>query len=228
MTMVSTLRRALRDNRGASAAEFALVLPLFALLLFGIIDAGRFLWETNKLKKATQYGARIAAVVDPVEGALNSEKFIGKVVNGATLVQGDVVPASAMGPISCATASGVSNVACAGTAPVLTATTTPNATSFGEIVTRMRLMVGETGSDLDSGYLTADNVVVRYEASGLGYAGNPYGPDVAPLVTVGLQDMEFRPITFLLLVDIDMPAIETTLTAEDMASHNTAWGRQSN
>ena len=50
------------DCRGASAAEFSLVLPLLILLLFGIIDAGRLLWEVNRAEKATQMGARYAIV----------------------------------------------------------------------------------------------------------------------------------------------------------------------
>ena len=33
----------LRDRRGASAAEFGLVLPLLVILLLGLIDAGRFI-----------------------------------------------------------------------------------------------------------------------------------------------------------------------------------------
>ena len=54
----------LRDRSAASAAEFALVLPLLLLFLFGIIDAGRFMWEYNRAEKATQVGARVAVVTD--------------------------------------------------------------------------------------------------------------------------------------------------------------------
>ncbi len=65
----------LRDRRGAGAAEFALVLPLLLLLLFGVIDAGRFMWEYNRAEKATQMGARYAVVTDPVIPALASYSF---------------------------------------------------------------------------------------------------------------------------------------------------------
>ena len=68
----------IRDERGASAAEFALVLPLLLLLLFGIIDAGRLAWEFNRAEKATQVGARVAVVTDPIPGASRRPAMSGK------------------------------------------------------------------------------------------------------------------------------------------------------
>ena len=58
------LARLLRCNQAASSAEFALVLPLLLVLLFGVIDAGRFMWEYNRAEKATQMGVRYAVVTD--------------------------------------------------------------------------------------------------------------------------------------------------------------------
>jgi hypothetical protein len=50
--------------------EFALVAPLFFLLLFGIIEAGRFVFYHEILANATREGARYAIVnganVDPL------------------------------------------------------------------------------------------------------------------------------------------------------------------
>lgn len=43
-------------------AEFALVAPLFFLLLFGIIEAGRFIFYYEILNNATREGARYAIV----------------------------------------------------------------------------------------------------------------------------------------------------------------------
>ena len=41
------------------------------ILLFGIIDGGRFMWEATEAEKATQMGARMAVVTNPVAGGLN-------------------------------------------------------------------------------------------------------------------------------------------------------------
>ena len=43
-------------------AEFALVVPIFFLLLFGIIEAGRFMFYYETLNNATREGARYAIV----------------------------------------------------------------------------------------------------------------------------------------------------------------------
>jgi hypothetical protein len=49
-------------QKGQSLAEFALVAPLFFLLLFGIIEAGRFIYYYETLSNATREGARYAIV----------------------------------------------------------------------------------------------------------------------------------------------------------------------
>ncbi|HEX9696585.1 MAG TPA: TadE family protein [Actinomycetota bacterium] len=51
-----------RDQRGASAVEFAIVLPVVALLLFGIIDFGIVLNNQNSVRSAAREGARLASV----------------------------------------------------------------------------------------------------------------------------------------------------------------------
>ena len=62
----------------------------------------------------------------------------------------------------------------------------------------------------------AGNVEIEYRNVGLGYAGDPNGPDVAPLVTVSLNDLQFQPITTMLFgVSVDMPDFRAALTLED-------------
>jgi Flp pilus assembly protein TadG len=186
-------RRLLLDRRGASAAEFALVAPLLILFIFGIIDGGRFLWEVNKAEKATQVGARVAIVTDVLDSGIEDENYVGVVVDGVTLTQGDVIPAGAFATVSC-TSGG-----CDGGGTFDTA-------SFDRIVERMSFMK----PDID-----AADVTVTYRGSGLGFAGDPNGMDVAPLVTVELQNVQFRPLVLLGAVPFTLPPFTTTLTAED-------------
>lgn len=49
-------------SQGQALAEFALVAPVFFLLLFGIIEGGRFILYYETLNNATREGARYAIV----------------------------------------------------------------------------------------------------------------------------------------------------------------------
>jgi hypothetical protein len=51
-----------RSSRGQSLVEFALVLPAFLFLLFGLIDIGRFVYLNSTLSQAAREAARVAAV----------------------------------------------------------------------------------------------------------------------------------------------------------------------
>ena len=200
-------RALLHDRSGASAAEFALVLPLLLLLMFGIIDGGRWMWTYNRAEKATQMGARFAAVTSYVSSSIGAS-YLGAC--SPALTQGDLIPADCFSTITC------TNAGCDGG--------TFDATAFANIVARMQAMIPE---------LTAENVTVQYSPSGLGYAGNPNGPDIAPLVTVMIgpppgatgdaaEPLTFQPLTALMLAEFDLPTFTTTLTAEDLS------GNQSN
>lgn len=194
----------LRDRRGAGAAEFALILPLFLLFLLGIIDAGRYAWAFNQAEKATQVGARWAVVTNPIPSNMTSYNFVS-----SSIPQGSVVPLSAFAGVQCKTVG-------ASTAPVCDCKTSnacgfnatvENATAWTDLVARM--------NDIYPG-LAAANVVVDYDWSGLGYAGDPNGADVAPLVTVSLRDIQFQPMTTMLFGGaLGIPSASYTLTMED-------------
>jgi Flp pilus assembly protein TadG len=191
------MRRLIRDSSGSSAAEFAIVLPLLLVFLFGIIDAGRWMWVYNQAEKAAQMGARMAVVTNPISSSVSSS-YLGQCT--PPLTQGDLIPASCLStPITC-TSSGCSSG-------------TNDAAAFDVIVTRMQQYLPS---------LSASNVTVQYSGSGLGYAGNPYGPDISPIVTVKITGLSFRPITSFLLTTMSMPTFTTSLTAEDLS------GAQSN
>ncbi len=50
-----------RDEDGAAAVEFAIVLPVLLLIVFGIIDFGRAFWVKNNLVAAMREGGRVAS-----------------------------------------------------------------------------------------------------------------------------------------------------------------------
>ena len=195
----------LRDRRGASAAEFALVLPAFLIIFFGVIDGGRWMWAMNRAEKATQAGARVAVVTQLIPSGL-ATSYVN--VNGLT--QGDVIPASALGKVVC-TKTGQANVNCTcqpptGALPCPSPLGPFNSSGWDAIVRRMSATYSPIASS---------NVVVEYSGSGLGYAGDPDGQDISPLVTVRLRNLGFRPITLLAIHSMLLPTTGTTLTAED-------------
>ncbi|HSS35219.1 MAG TPA: TadE/TadG family type IV pilus assembly protein [Patescibacteria group bacterium] len=53
-----------RSTDGQSLVEFALAFPIFLLLLFGLIDIGRFVYTANAVSQAAREGARYGSVGD--------------------------------------------------------------------------------------------------------------------------------------------------------------------
>lgn len=199
MTGLSSLRRFVDDESGA-AGEFALMLPIIILFMLGLIDAGRYAYDFNRGEKATQIGARVAVVTDPAVEQLADYNFSGVTVGGVLLGQGDRIPLGALGTISC------NSVECTCTAtPCLNGTTTLDPAAFAIMADRIREIWPTVGND---------DITVEYSGSGLGYAGNPNGMDIAPFVTVTLTGMDF---TSLLLFGgtIGFPDFRYTLTMED-------------
>ncbi|WP_336985682.1 TadE/TadG family type IV pilus assembly protein [Altererythrobacter aquiaggeris] len=196
-TLLKTARALLSDSRG-SAAEFALILPLAVLFLVGLIDAGRYAYTFNQGEKATQIGARWTVVTNPITPELATQSYTS--VGGVTLTQGDRIPAAALGLITC------TNLACVCTTPPCTDNApTLSTPAFNALVNRMTEIMPS---------ITPANLVVEYRGSGLGYAGNPDGMDIAPLVTVRLVDMDFTAI-ILLANTVGLPDFSYTLTMED-------------
>ena len=52
----------LKDRRGVAAIEYALILPVFLTLVFGIIDISRLMWFQISIQRATAIAARCGAV----------------------------------------------------------------------------------------------------------------------------------------------------------------------
>jgi Flp pilus assembly protein TadG len=58
----SLLCSAIRDGSGNAMLQFAMILPAFVMLIFGVIEVGRGLWLQNALHYATEQAARWCSV----------------------------------------------------------------------------------------------------------------------------------------------------------------------
>jgi Flp pilus assembly protein TadG len=74
----------LKDKRGQSIIEFALVLPILLMVLFGITEFGRAIMVKNILHTASREGARLAAV-SPVSDSLSVKGRVEEVLDAANI-----------------------------------------------------------------------------------------------------------------------------------------------
>lgn len=83
--MSEEIRKKLRNDRGASMVEFAIVLPLLLLLAFGAIEFGLLYYNKAIITNASREGAR-AGIVRDTENNTYPHKlaYITMVVNSYT------------------------------------------------------------------------------------------------------------------------------------------------
>jgi TadE-like protein len=192
------LRSFRRDENGGPAAEFALVLPIALLFFFGIIDVGRYMWEVNRAEKATQTGARWAVATNIIAEDLKDYSF----ALSSGVLQGQPVPQDDFPGVVCDNSG---DCECLGEACDF---------GLGRDEAAFDLLVDRM-AQIKPG-ITGDNVVITYAYSGLGFAGDPNGPDVAPIVSVAVDDLAFTPIVGAFLgVTFTIPTLSYSLTMED-------------
>jgi hypothetical protein len=96
--------RPARRSDGQTLAEFALVFPIFILLLFALFDIGRLVFAYTSLTNAAREGARLAAVNQ--DEALIQERVQGQAPTVTPLAADIEVtfddPGSAVGSDDCA------------------------------------------------------------------------------------------------------------------------------
>jgi hypothetical protein len=205
----------LPDESGSVFVEFAILLPIVVTVLFGSVDLLYAFYQWNAAAKAVEVGARIAAVSDPVAVGLNglsNVAVLSGVNTGSAMLSFSVICNGLVAACSC---TGM----CAGITESSYSAAAMNRIIFGR---------GSAGcGDATSYYTTgmcdvlpsigAANVVIKYQQTGLGYAGRPGG--AVPTITVSLQNMSFQ-FFFLrsLGVSFRMPPMTTTITAEDLCS----------
>lgn len=210
------LRAFLADPGGATAAEFALVLPVALLFLLGIIDAGRYFWSINRLEKAVQVGTRYAVATAVVSNDLNTMDFAGFDCSGTVITPGSSICKDALGTITCT--SGAGGPACTCTDSALGAGTCPadlgdvDSAAFNNIIARMRVIAPQ---------IVPANVRISYSGSGIGFAGDPREDDdgnplsqITPVVTVQVVDQRMRAIS-LLGLGMRLPSFQYSQLLED-------------
>jgi Flp pilus assembly pilin Flp len=212
------LRPFLRDEDGAVLVEVTVVMTIMFVFILGSIEFLFALYQWNAATKAVQIGARIAAVSDPVAAGLNN---LSRAVVGPSVPPGSAMPNFV---ITCDGATARCSCDTVGACPGVGAydQAAMNTIVFG----RGSTSCFDATSYYDTGMcdifprIHPENVVIIYAQTGLGYAGRPGGP--VPTITISIQNLPFQ---FFFLSglrgfkDIPIPALTTSITAEDLSSN---------
>ena len=83
--MTHKWRALAKDSRGSAFVEFALLAPVFFLVILGIIDFGMMMWTSNTVEHAATEGARYAAVRGSDKPAPASEAQVRNYVKDQAL-----------------------------------------------------------------------------------------------------------------------------------------------
>jgi len=195
-------RRLLRDERGISSVEFAMVAVVFLMIVFSIIDFCMALWEANMAAYATRVGARTAVVNNIVSIKLRTLDGTQYAPIGTSIPVADF-PATIDNPMYCTIdgcgpdPNGAMNAADRDLAAFRT--------------------IADSMEQVDK-WIKDANIIIKYQHVGLGLAGNPAGPDIDPMITVSLRGIRHNFISPALLMlpdSILMPPFTTTLSGED-------------
>ncbi len=211
-------RKFIRDESGTSMVEFSIVMTLFFVVFFGIIEFSLALWQWNSVSKAAQLGARLAVVSNPVFPELAELAALD--VSGGEAVFDPVPDYISV----CDYSTNTTNCTCTGSSKC------PNSPGFD--VAALDVMI--YGRDLDTTCgnrgadrfpsmcdifpdIGRDNVVVEYRNSGMGFLGHPTG--AVPTVTVRLKGLDFQFVFLqglLGFTTITMPDMTVTMSGEDL------------
>jgi Flp pilus assembly protein TadG len=93
-----------RRRRGAAAVEFAIVLPVFVILVFGMIEYGRMVMVQQVITNASREGARRAvldgATTSAVQTSVTTYLTNASISGGSTAVSPDPSAAASGDPIT--------------------------------------------------------------------------------------------------------------------------------
>lgn len=190
-----------RNESGAALVEFAVVLPLFLVLLFSVIDFGQIYFRWILAEKATHIASRLAVVRPPICAGVPT-------FNDRTVGLSQDLPFG--------TSCGAEDNLCA---------------DPGTITCTGDAAIGDTLDDiLDiiGGFLPAAvepaNIRLTYSFANLGFLGGPYVPLVSVELVGDIEVPFITPLGPLLqafyggngLDNPSMPSMRATLPAEDL------------
>ena len=190
-----------KDQNGVTLTEGLITLPLVLLVISAFVEFGYAMSQWNQTVKALQFGARLAAVSDPLTSDF-----------------ADVFPSDADDPLNNGDAT--PNDA------TISSTCGPNLANCSDALTR--IVMGSDGvcgvaGDPNPGICDLNwriqpaNLVVTYQRSGLGYWGRPNGPVLTMRLEVRNVTFDLPLLGALLGLDqIEVPAHPVTLTTEDL------------
>ena len=93
-----------KTRRGAAAVEFAVVLPVFVILVFGMIEYGRMVMVQQVITNASREGARCAvldgATTSSVQSAVTTYLSNAQVSGGSTAVTPEPATAASGDPVT--------------------------------------------------------------------------------------------------------------------------------
>lgn len=74
----------MRDSHGVAAIEFALLVPIFLIMLFGVFHAGIYLQNYNAVQSLASDGARYAMIEYQKDNKLTDEQLQAVILGMAT------------------------------------------------------------------------------------------------------------------------------------------------
>ncbi len=204
--IAAMLRRLRADQSGATLVEFAIVLPIFLLIFFALIDFGRLAFHYVTAEKSMQVAARIAAVRPAACAGVPQTHQRGPVLLGV---------APPRFGTSCRSGANV----CANPGPIACAGSASSATA--------QEIWGIIGPAMPNDATIANLRFIYSYDSNLGFLGGPY----VPVVTVEIRNLTFEFVSPLgalaalagatdtvgLGADIVFPSMSVSLPGEDLA-----------
>lgn len=204
-----------RDDRGIALSEALLTFPIVMLVFAAFVEFGFAMSQWNQTVKALQYGARLAAVSDPL---VEEDNFVAAFPTEAAdpLNNGKAAPNDATISATCGPYLAGCDVA------ELNRIVLGSDGVCGPVGTSRPGMCDLNWSINPQYRIKPENVVVTYQRSGLGYWGRPDGPVLTMRFEVRYVTVPVLFLGALLGLDnITIPVHPVTITTEDLKTCST-------